>query len=288
MRLDDVLTLVLLRGDHKLMEQKLTDISGAVTLRPAHPEEIRAALGALPGSLGAVGVSDIPVIADEALRGRRDMFTGANTDDVHLRGVDVARDIVVGRWADLHEVTSGEPCPQCGSGLEVLQAIEIGHIFKLGRKYTEALDISVLGSDGTRVRPIMGSYGIGVERAMAAVVETHHDEQGIVWPVQVAPFEVAVVLLNGDDSQTRKTAETIYDQLGASRVEVILDDRNERPGVKFRDVELVGIPYRITVSSRGLAKGTVEVTVRAAGETTEVAVDEVIDHVRGLVLPPAP
>jgi prolyl-tRNA synthetase len=284
---DDQLTLVLMRGDHNLVEQKLLDATGALSVRPAHPEEIQAALGASPGSLGAVGVSQLPVIADKALRGRRNMVTGANTDGVHLCGVEVDRDITVGRWMDLRQVTTGEPCPQCQSPLELVRVIEIGHIFKLGYKYTEALDVTVLGQDGTRVRPIMGSYGIGVERAMAAVVETHHDDLGIVWPVQVAPFEVAVVLLNGDDSQTRKTAETIYDQLGESRIDVILDDRDERPGVKFRDVELIGIPYRITVGSRGLANGTVEVTVRATGETTALAVDEVLAHVRRLVPPPA-
>src|SRR5947207_7000674 len=186
---DGQLTLVLLRGDHGLVEQKLIDATGAVAVRPAHPEEIVAALGASPGSLGAVGVTDLPVIADEALRGQYGMTTGANTDDVHVRGVDVARDITVARWADLREVTAGEPCPRCGTALEVVRTIEVGHIFKLGYKFTEALNVSVLGPDGGRVTPIMGSYGIGVERAIAAVVECHHDDAGIVWPTQVAPFE---------------------------------------------------------------------------------------------------
>ncbi len=282
--LDGHLTLVLMRGDHNLVEQKLSDNTGALDMRPAHPQEIQTALGASPGSLGAVGVTELPVIADEALRGRRGMVTGANTDGVHVRGVDIDRDITVGRWMDLRQVAAGEPCPQCQSPLEVIRTIEIGHIFKLGYKYTEALDVTVLGPDGTRVRPIMGSYGIGVERAMAAVVETHHDDLGIVWPVAIAPFEVAIVLLNGDDSQTRKTAEAIYDQLAESRIDVILDDRDERPGVKCRDVELIGIPYRVTVGSRGLANGTADLTVRATGETTAIAVDEVIQHVRRLVL----
>ncbi|MGH7644191.1 MAG: proline--tRNA ligase [Gemmatimonadales bacterium] len=283
---DGRLTLVLLRGDHSLAEQKLLDATGALSARPARVEEIRAALGASPGSLGAVGVSGLPVVADEALRGRRDMVTGANTDGVHVRGVDVGRDVAVGRWLDLRQVAGGEPCPQCRSPLEVLQAVEVGHIFKLGHKYTEALDAAVLGQDGKQVRPVMGSYGIGVERAMAAVVEAHHDGLGIVWPVQVAPFEVAVVLLNGEDGQARKTAEAVHDQLGEHRVDVVLDDRDERPGVKFRDVELIGVPYRVTVGSRGLAGGTVEVAVRATGDTTAVSVDEAVDYVRRLVLAP--
>jgi prolyl-tRNA synthetase len=281
--LDGQLTLVLLRGDHNLVEQKLTDVTGAVEARPAQPEEIRAALGAAPGSLGAVGVTGHPVIADEALRGRSGMTTGANTDGVHLRGVDVERDITVGHWADLREVTAGEPCPHCGTPLDVVRTIEVGHIFKLGTKYTEALDVSVLGPDGRRLTPVMGSYGIGVERSLAAVVECHHDDAGIVWPTQVAPFEVAVVLISPNDDAAVKKAETLYEQLGAAGIDVVLDDRDERPGVKFRDVELVGIPYRVTVGGRGLAKGVVEVTTRAGRETTEVPVDEAAEHVQGLL-----
>jgi prolyl-tRNA synthetase len=211
------------------------------------------------------------------------MTTGANTDAVHLRGVDVGRDIAVGTWADLREVSAGEACVRCGKPLEVIRTIEVGHIFKLGRKYTEALGVNVLGPSGERVTPIMGSYGIGVERAMAAIVETHHDDAGIVWPLRVAPFEVAVVLLNGDDERSRTVAEEIYGRLTADRVEVILDDRDERPGAKFKDVELVGIPYRITVGSRGLAAGTVEVTTRVTRETVTVPVSEAAEHVRGLV-----
>jgi len=283
---DEKLTLVLMRGDHALVEQKLLDTTGALGIRPAHPDEIRDALGASPGSLGAVDVKDLPIVADEALRGRRAMVTGANTDGVHLRGVDIERDIAVSRWADLREVTTGEPCPRCQSPLEVLRAIEVGHIFKLGYKYAEALDVSVLAPDGSRVRPIMGSYGIGVERAMAAIVESHHDDLGIVWPAAVAPFSVAVVLLGARDDAAREAAEDLYESLASRGIEVILDDRDERPGVKFRDVELVGIPYRVTVGSRGLANGAVEVTVRATGETTAVPVDRVVEHLSAVLHAP--
>src|SRR5580704_10880769 len=191
------LALVLLRGDHPLADQKLIDATGVADIRPAQPDEIRAALGASPGSLGAVGVTTLPVIADLALRGRRNMTTGANTDDVHVTGVDVDRDIVVGTWADLREVSAGEPCPRCGTPLELVQAIEVGHIFKLGRKFTTALGVSVLGPDGSAIIPIMGSYGIGVERAMAAIAEVHHDEAGLKWPLQVAPAEVDVIMVSG-------------------------------------------------------------------------------------------
>lgn len=277
---DDRLTLVLLRGDHTLVEQKLADATGAVGLRPAHQDEIVTALGATPGSLGAVGVTGLPVIADETLLGRTDMTTGANTDGVHLRGVDVARDLRVDTWANLREVAAGEPCPECGAPLEVLRAIEVGHIFKLGHRYSEALGVSVLGPDGSEIKPIMGSYGIGVERAMAAIVESGHDDAGIVWPVAVAPFEVAVVLLNAGDAEVSKAAEDIYGGLRDAGVDTVLDDRDERPGAKFKDVELIGVPYRVTVGRRGLAAGTVEVTARATGETTPVPVGEAVEQVR--------
>jgi prolyl-tRNA synthetase len=279
---DDQLTLVLLRGDHALVEQKLVDAVGAIAVRPAQPEEIQQALGALPGSLGAVGVTDLPIVADVALRGRKGMSTGANIDDVHLRGVDVERDVAVGRWADLREVVAGETCAQCGGELSVVRTVEVGHIFKLGYKFTESLGVSVLTQDGQRVAPIMGSYGIGVERAMAAIVESHHDDRGIVWPMAVAPFHVAIVQL-GKDEATAAAAEELYEQLGRERVEVILDDREERPGVKFSDVELVGIPLRVTVGARGLANGMVEVTTRATGETVTVPVGEAAGHLAALV-----
>jgi len=274
------LTLVLLRGDHPLAEQKLADAAGVGDVRPAQANEIREALGASPGSLGAVGVTGLPVIADLALQGRRDMTTGANVDDVHLTGVDVERDIPVGRWADLREVRAGEPCPQCGTPLEIIRAIEIGHIFKLGRKYTTALGVSVLGPDGAAIVPIMGSYGIGVERAMAVIAEVHHDDAGLTWPVQVAPAEVTVVLLSPQDEATAAAAESIYVQLQAAGADVLLDDRDERPGVKYRDAELVGIPCRVSVGRRDLAEGTVEITSRATGEKERVPVEQVVRYVQ--------
>jgi prolyl-tRNA synthetase len=281
------LTLVLLRGDHQLQDQKLVDALGITDIRPAQPDEIRAALGALPGSLGAVGVTDLPVIADFALRGRRDMATGANTDDVHLTGVDVARDIEVGTWADLREVTAGEPCPRCGTPLQLTRVIEVGHIFKLGRKFTTALGVTVLGPDGSAIIPIMGSYGIGVERGMAVIAEVHHDDAGLVWPVQVAPFEVTVITVSAKDHAVVTTAESIYAELRAAGVDVVIDDRDERPGVKFKDAELTGIPVRVSVGSRDLADGVVEVVSRATGQKDRVPLDQVVTHVRDLLTKPS-
>jgi prolyl-tRNA synthetase len=278
--LDGKLTLVLLRGDHTLHEQKLVDATKANSIRPAQPEEIRDALGALPGSLGAVEVKDQPVIADEALRGRRGMFTGANLDDTHLRGVDVERDIAVGQWADLRQAGAGEPCIVCGHPLEIERGIEVGHIFKLGYKYSDAMDIRVSGPDGKPVKPIMGCYGIGVERAMAAIIEVHHDERGIAWPVAVAPFEAVVVIAQQDDQAVADAGERAYQALLDAGIEVIVDDREVRAGVKFSDAELVGIPFRVTIGKRGLAGGTAELTERATGSTVQVPLDELAEQVR--------
>ncbi len=263
------LTLVLLRGDHEVMEQKLIDGLGTADLRPAHPDEIHEALGAMPGSLGGVGVKALPIIADPSLQGRRNMVTGANEDDWHLRGVDVGRDIAVGRWLDVRRVDAGEGCPRCAAPLEVFKAIEVGHIFKLGTKYSEALGARVLDEAGQERPIVMGSYGIGLGRQMAAVVEAHHDEAGIVWPVSVAPFE-AVVTPVAADATTMAAAEAIYRELVERGIETLIDDRDERPGVKFADAELIGIPYRVTVGPRRLAEGKVEV-VRRRGRVTEMA-----------------
>jgi len=281
--LDGQLTLVLLRGDHALEEQKLVDATRAAAVRPAEAEEIYAGLGAHPGSLGAVGVTDLPVIADLAVQGRSGLTTGANTDDMHLRGVDVTRDITVGTWADLRTAQAGEPCAQCGQPLQVTKGIEVGHIFKLGYKYSDAFALSVLGPDGKPVKPIMGCYGIGVERAMAACIEVHHDDKGIVWPAAVAPFEAVVVVAQQNDAAVAAAGEQAYRALLDAGVDVIIDDRPDRAGVKFSDAELVGIPFRITIGKRGLASGTAELTDRATGETVSVPLDEIAKHVREAV-----
>jgi prolyl-tRNA synthetase len=276
--LDGALTLVLLRGDHALEEQKLIDVTGTPEPRPAHPDEIRDALGALPGSLGAVGITDLPVIADTALRGERDMVTGANADDVHVRHVDIDRDITVTRWADLRRVRDGDPCPRCGQPLKLQRAIEVGHIFKLGRRYAEAFGVAVPDASGRERTVIMGSYGVGVERAMAAIIEAFHDEKGITWPVSVAPFEVAVVPLVSGDDATSQTAGQLYKELLGAGIDVVLDDRSARAGAKLTDIELTGIPFRLAVGPRGLADGMVEFTTRSSGETVKLPVDNASAH----------
>ena len=274
--LDGQVTLVLLRGDHDLSVQKLLDNTGAMTARPAVADECVAALGASPGSLGAVGVTDLPVLADGALAARSNLTTGANTDDFHLRGVDIGRDITVDEWLDVRQVRHGEPCTGCGGPLELLRCIETGHIFKLGRRYAEAFETTVMDAEGVPRTLTMGSYGIGIGRAMAAVAETHHDNKGLCWPVSVAPYEAVVVPISGRDEAVTGVAERIYGELRNAGVEVIIDDRDARPGVKFSDIELVGIPYRVTVGPRALAAGNVELTERTTGETTHVPVESAV------------
>ena len=282
MVLDGSMTLALVRGDHQLNLQKLADGTGAVDIRPAEPAETLERLGAHPGSLGAVGVKDLPIVADHSLRGRRNLVTGANTDDWHYSGVDIERDIAVDEWLDLREVSAGEPCVGCGNPLEVVRCIETGHIFKLGRRYAEAMGATVLDADGVERTITMGSYGIGIGRAMAAVAETHHDDRGLIWPVAVAPYEAVITVASMRDDAAVAAAERLYGELQGLGVEVLLDDRDARAGVKFADAELVGIPWRITVG-RALAEGAVELTDRATGETQRVGVGDAAARVAALV-----
>lgn len=282
-QIDGRFVLVLLQGDHELNEVKLADAIGAVDVRPAHPEEIGGVMGADAGSLGAVGVAPAThpriaaIIADEALRDRTGMMTGANRNGYHLKHVSLDRDIAVTQWADIRTVRKGDRCRRCGSPLDLYKAVEIGHIFKLGTKYSESLGALVLGPDGSRRPIIMGSYGIGVERLLASVVETSHDDAGIIWPVALAPYHVVVTPVNVKDEGMMSAAGEIYQALLAQGVEAILDDRDERAGVKFKDAELVGIPYRITVG-RKIGEGIVELVERAGGVSTEIGREEVVDH----------
>jgi prolyl-tRNA synthetase len=273
---DDEMVLALLRGDHDLQEQKLIDATAAAEVRPAQADEIREFLGADAGSLGAVGMENMRVIADPALQGRVNMTTGANEDDWHYTGVDVARDLTVTLWADLRAVTSGEVCVRDGGPLELWKGIEVGHIFKLGTKFSEAFGAYVQDEQGNSHPIIMGSYGIGLERGMAAVVEASHDDNGIVWPVSVAPYEVVITVIRPDDRPTMAVANRLYDDFDSAGVEVLLDDRVERPGVKFADSELIGIPYRVTVGPKSVETGVAEMTERLGMVKSELAIEDVV------------
>ena len=276
---DGELSLILLRGDHQFQEQKFCDATSSVEITPAEGDAIKKALGASPGSLGAVGIDGIPIFADPALKGRSGMTTGANEDDSHLLGVNIERDIKVDQWVDMRSIVDGEGCPSCSEPLKVVRCIEAGHIFKLGRKYSEAMGVTVLDSDGKSQTPTMGSYGIGVGRAMAAIAETHCDESGLIWPMSVAPYEVVLTVVKTDDENSMKIADEIYTDLKTNGIDVLLDDREERPGVKFADAELIGIPLRVTIGPRGLENGMVEFLDRSDPEKTqtEISVKEVRD-----------
>jgi len=280
--------LALVRGDHQLHETKLADNLGATAVRAAHAEEIRELLGASAGSLGGVAarerVKGLGIIADLALQGRTNMTTGANKDDHHLRGVDIQRDIRPDQWADLRGVGSGEGCPRCDEGtLEVFKAMEIGHIFKLGTKYSTSMGATVLTVEGKPVPIVMGSYGIGVERIITAAIEQHHDTDGIIWPKALAPFDVIVTITNTKDEKLREAADKLYKDLQRAGLDTLLDDRDERAGVKFKDADLIGIPYRITLGKK-VAEGVVELFERATKTSEDVKLSDIVARVQSRAL----
>ncbi len=280
--------LALLRGDHQLHEIKLGDSLRATAVRPAQPEEIRQILGANAGSLGPVGAREkhraLFIVADNSLKNRRNMTTGANKDEWHFRGVNVERDFKADLWADLRTVESGEACPRCDNGvLEVFTGMEIGHIFKLGTKYSASMGATVLNHDGKEVPIVMGSYGIGVERIITAAIEQHHDADGIIWPRSLAPFDVVVTITNMKQDDLRAVGEKLYHDLQRAGLEVLLDDRDERAGVKFKDADLIGIPFRINIG-RGVAQGQVELFNRTTRSSENVRMEDVVSHVQRLAL----
>ncbi len=285
---DGALVLAVLRGDDDLNEAKLQTAAAAQVLRPAQVDEIRGALGANPGSLGAVGVAPggptskiARVLIDRSLRGLAGMVTGANEDGFHFEGVDVARDLSAGELIDLRRVKAGEACPRCEGGkLELFKALEVGHIFKLGTKYSQTLGARVLDEAGQEVPIVMGSYGIGVERIAAGAIELHHDKDGILWPMSIAPFQVGLLTLQPNEPEVVETAEKLYRALTAAGVEVLYDDRDDRAGVKFKDADLIGLPLRIAVGKKSLAQGKVELKPRASSQVELVAVDDIPRRVK--------
>jgi len=279
--------IALVRGDDQLNETKFAAALGTTLFRAATADEIFDAMRAHPGSLGAVAATlkaqDIPVYADERLRGANDMTTGANEDGFHLRGVSIERDITVTQWKDLRTVNVGEPCVQCGKPVKIRRAIEVGHVFKLGTKYSEKMGALYLDEAGTRHPAVMGCYGIGITRTLQAVIEQCNDKDGIIWPLSVAPYQVCITPLNvAPDSAGMKLAEKLYAELDTAGVEVILDDRDERPGVKFKDADLVGFPIRVSIGEKSLAKGEVEIKPRS-GAIQPVRIEEAAQRVIALV-----
>ncbi len=270
--------LALLRGDHSLSETKFASALKVREIRQAHPEEIREWFGADAGSLGPVGVKNLRIVADQALAGRQNMIAGANQNDYHLRNVTPGKDFEA-EYVDLREVVSGDRCVKCGGELALVKGMEVGHIFKLGYRYSELMGLRVLNEAGEEVTVIMGSYGIGVERILSAAIELYHDKDGMALPVSIAPFTVVVTPVNFSDAAQRKAAEEIYQQCRAAGIDALLDDRDERPGVKFKDADLIGIPYRITVGKK-LGQGLVECVERRTRQTLDVKVEEAAAYVK--------
>jgi prolyl-tRNA synthetase len=270
--------LVLLRGDHQLSETKFGAIAGDPVFRPAHAEEIREVFGADPGSLGPVGITRLRILADHALAGRRNMIAGANRDDYHLRHVTPDEDFQA-EYLDLRQVEAGDACIGCGAPVEIRKTVEIGHIFKLGYKYSESMGLHVTNAEGQEISPIMGSYGIGIERILSGAIELYHDKDGMSLPAAIAPFAVVVTPVNMADAVQKNLAEAIYQACLDLGLDALLDDRDERPGVKFKDADLIGVPFRITVGKKA-ARGIVELVERRSKKTEDVPVSEAAGRVK--------
>jgi prolyl-tRNA synthetase len=274
---DDIPVVALIRGDHELNDVKLKRLLGVEYLNFADEATVRSVTGAPVGFAGPVGLSeDLKVVADQDVSTLKNFVTGANEFDTHFTGVNWNRDVSMPEFADIRVITEGDPCPRCKGKIELRRGIEVGHIFKLGTKYSEALGATFLDADGKKQLAVMGCYGIGVGRTVAAAIEQNHDENGIIFPIPVAPFEVIISLLNVNDTLMSKAAEDLYNGLMAQGVDVLLDDRKERPGVKFKDADLLGIPLRIVVGKRLKEKDEVEIKNRATGKTISVKKNEAV------------
>ncbi|HZU22437.1 MAG TPA: proline--tRNA ligase [Terriglobales bacterium] len=275
---DNKPVLILLRGDHQLSETKLAGVLEATEIRPAHPQEIVDWFGASAGSLGPVGVTNVRILMDSALEGRRNMIAGANRDDYHLRNVTPGKDFTA-ETHDLRQVNEGDACPSCGAPLQVMKAIEIGHIFKLGYKYSRSMGLRVLGEDGKEITPIMGSYGIGVERILTCAIELFHDRDGMSLPPSIAPFTVVITPVNYADALQREAADMLYAECLRFGIDALLDDRDERPGVKFKDADLIGIPYRLTIGKK-LSEGKIEFIERRTRASEDVLLAGAVPHLQ--------
>jgi prolyl-tRNA synthetase len=282
--------VVLMRGDHQLNEAKLNGTIATAT-RPMDEGEIKALFKSPAGYLGPVGIEwaknvkdpDKPVLLiDKALEGRVNLIGGANKEDYHLKNLTPGKNFHPTAYADLRAVTAGEACPSCGKGLRIDTAVEIGHIFKLGYRYAESMGARVLDKNGKEVMPIMGSYGIGIERILTAAVEQSNDENGFWLPPTIAPFEIVVAPVNVKDEAVKSAAEDIAKRLEDAGFDVVLDDRDERPGVKFKDADLVGIPFRITVGKK-VTEGSVEVVIRSTREVRDVTISAIVEQFQQLL-----
>ena len=285
--------VLLLRGDHQMNDAKLSSAVAGRETRPMQEDEIKALFNSPAGFLGPLNIDwaksltdgDKPILlVDQALEGRKNLISGANKEDYHVKNITPGVTFQPTAYADLRSVSAGEGCPNCGARLRIDTAVEIGHIFKLGYKYSESMGARVLDRNGKEVTPIMGSYGIGIERILTAAVEQNNDENGFWLPPQIAPFEIVVVPTNVSDEKVRTTAEDIARRLEAVGFDVLLDDRDERPGVKFKDADLVGIPFRVTVGKK-VTEGMVEVVQRSTRETRDASIAAITEYFENLLRP---
>ena len=270
---------VFVRGDHMLNEAKLLAVIGAREIRPMQAEEIESSFKSPAGYLGPIGIDGVHVIVDKALEGRKNLIAGANKEDYHLRNVTPGRDFAVKQYADVRNVEAGEGCPNCGTPMVVAKAVEIGHIFKLGYKYSESMGARVLDQAGKEVAPIMGSYGIGVERILTSAIEQSSDSEGFWLPRSIAPFDVVVTPTNIKDAAIAGAAEDLATQLTSAGFDVLLDDRDDRAGVKFKDADLIGVPFRVNVGKK-VSEGKVEVVRRSTREPVDASMAEITEKLR--------
>jgi prolyl-tRNA synthetase len=270
---DGEVVAALVRGDHELNEAKFRNLLGVEALEMADPDTVFQTTGAPTGFAGPVGLT-VPIVADHAVQKMRNFVTGANREDYHLRNVNLERDFSVVRFGDIRTITPEDPCPRCGAAIEFKRGIEVGHIFKLGTKYSKAMNAVYLDEAGREAFMVMGCYGIGVGRTVAAAIEQNHDDAGIIFPIQIAPFEVIILPLQMHDAMVTATADEVYNTLRENGIDVLLDDRNERPGVKFMDADLLGIPLRITIGTRSVKNGEIEIKKRTEKEPSAVSIQD--------------
>jgi len=286
-QVDNQVIVVLVRGDHEANEVKLKNHLAALGMQGemalAGPERVERMTGAPSGFSGPVGLKGVKIFADQAVKAMSDFVVGGNEKDVHLTHVQIGRDFTVDQFADLRSAQEGDPCPRCGGRVTITRGIEVGHTFMLGKKYSEAMNAKFLNPEGQTEPYVMGCYGIGVSRTVAAAIEQNHDEKGIIWPQTLTPFQVLILPVNDQSEKVMITAELIYGTLDQGGIEVILDDREERPGVKFNDADLLGIPYQVIIGEKNLKDGLAELKERRTGEVLKIKTDEVLDFVRKLV-----
>ena len=280
----------MVRGDREINDVKLGNFLDVEWLRLAADADIEEATGAPVGFAGPVGLPDgVRLIADESVRSLVNFACGANSADAHYVGVNWGRDAEPEAWTDLLLVGDGDPCPRCREPLKLSRGIEVGHIFKLGTKYSDAMKCTYSDENGENHPMVMGCYGLGIGRTVAAAIEQNHDEKGIVWPLPLAPFEVVVIPINAHkDEDVRREAERIYTELEAKGADVLFDDRDERPGVKFKDADLVGFPVRVVVGSKSLAEDRVEISLRKDGERRMVTTSQAVKRILDLIVVPDP